>query len=269
MRYLSFLLLFSLFIVACQNGDSSATTSDTSDTTTEAPKPKTKYQLTPFTPSPGYEDAKIEQMMYLDDAWAFNIGGSSYQLGAQTPDAPQKMCANSEKGQHIHLILNNEPYKAKYTSTFNDVVLEAGEYHLLAFLSRSYHESIKTKEAHKAQKITIESNMMKKAESINFPMIFYSRPKGTYIGKKNTDKVMLDFYIVETTLGPNGNKVKVNINGEEDHLLDKWQPYYIEGLPMGKNTITLTLVDNNGEVVNAPYNPVVREFELKADALEQ
>ncbi len=275
MRSLFSICLLSLLFFACGNGDSTAegTTATTetesaTTTTTEAPKPKTKYQLTPFTPSPGFEDAKIERMDYLNDSWEFMISGSSYQLGAQTSDAEQKMCANSAKGQHIHLILNNEPYKAKYDAKFSDVVLEPGKHHLLAFLSRSYHESIKTKDAHKAQQITVENNMIKLAESINYPMVFYSRPKGTYVGKKNTDKVMLDFYVVEAELAPNKYKVKANINGEEDHILDKWQPYYIEGLPMGKNTVTLTLLDRKGEVVDAPFNPVTREFELKADALE-
>jgi len=266
MRSLSIILLLSVFFFACQNGETTSSTDTAS--TSEAPAvkeaPKTKYTLTPFSPSPSFEDAEIEQMVYLNDAWDFKLKAGSYELGAQTPDAPQKMCANSGKGQHIHLILNNEPYKAKYTSTFSDVVLEPGEYHLLAFLSRSYHESIKTKKAHLAQKVTVENQMMKTMESINFPMVFYSRPKGTYTGKAETDKVMLDFYVVEAELGPNKYKVKANINGEEDHILDTWQPYYIENLPMGKNTVTLTLLDSKGEVVDAPYNPVTREFELKA-----
>ncbi len=277
MRSLTLLLLLSLFFFTCQNGDTAsdkgATASTDTDTTAEvieAPKPKTIYQLTPFSESPAFEDASIDQMTYINDIWNFEIGGSSYQLGTQTPDAPQKMCANSAKGQHIHLIVDNEPYKAKYTSSFSDVVMAPGDYHVLAFLSRSYHESIKTKAAHKAIKMTVgESKFMKTSESINFPMVFYSRPKGTYVGKANTDKVMLDFYVIEAELAPNKYKVKANINGKEDHILDKWQPYYIEGLPMGKNTITLTLIDSKGNPVEAPHNPVTREFELKADGLEQ
>lgn len=272
MRSLTLILLASLFFVACQNGGETNTdgnASSSTETTTEAPKPKTKYQLTPFPESPAFEDAEITKMTYINDAWDFGIGGSSYQLGVQTPDAPQKMCANSAKGQHIHLIINDEPYKAKYTPVFNDVVMAPGDYHVLAFLSRSYHESIKTDAAHRAIKMTVgDSKFMKTSESINFPMLFYSRPKGTYVGKANTDKVMLDFYVIEAELGPDKFKVKANINGEEDHILDKWQPYFIEGLPMGKNTITLTLLDAKGEVVDAPYNPVTREFELKKDELE-
>ncbi len=272
MRYLSLMFFLALFICSCQNGDSSAAnnTDSGTSTTAEVEKPKTKYQLTPFTPSPSFEDAELKTMTYINDTWKFDIAGDSYQLGVQTPDAPQKMCANSDKGQHIHLIIDNQPYKAKYTAEFSDVVMEPGDYHVLSFLSRSYHESIKNGKAFKAQKMNIGDGYMKTAESINFPMLFYSRPKGTYVGKKNTEKVMLDFYVIEAELGdgPNQYKVKANINGEEDHILDKWQPYYIEGLPMGKNTITLTLLDSKGAVVNAPFNPVSREFELKADALE-
>ena len=269
MRSLPLILLLSIFFFGCQSGDTSSET--TSSETTEVAKdaPVTKYKLTPFSSSPSFDDAEISKMLYLNNKWTFEIGGNSYKLGEQTPDANQKMCANSAKGQHLHLILNNEPYIAKYTAEFDDVVLEPGEYHFLTFLSRSYHESIKTKAAHKAQKITVVNDMIKKAESINFPMIFYSRPKGTYVGKKETEKVMLDFYVVEATLGSDKYKVKVNINGEEDHILDTWQPYYIEGLPMGKNTVTLTLLDPAGKVVNAPFNPVFRDFELKADPLEQ
>ena len=114
--------------------------------------------------------------------------------------------------------------------------------------------------------MTVAENMARQSESINDPMLFYSRPKGTYVGEKNTKKVMLDFYVINLELGDR-YKVLADINGEV-HTIDTWQPYYVEGLPMGKNKIKLTLVDGDGNVVEAPLNPVEREFELKADELE-
>ena len=99
------------------------------------------------------------------------------------------------------------------------------------------------------------------------PMLFYSRPKGTYTGKAETDKVMLDFYLVNAKLGAE-YKVKAEINGEE-HLIDSWQPYYIEGMPMGENTIKLTLLDAEGNAVDTPLNPVSRTFTLQEDPVEQ
>jgi hypothetical protein len=94
-------------------------------------------------------------------------------------------------------------------------------------------------------------------------MLFYSRPKGTYVGK-DTEKLLLDFYPVNVTLGAD-RKVKVDVNGQQIALLDTWQPYALGGLPMGKNKVTLTLTDGTGKAIDTPLNPVTREFTLKAD----
>jgi hypothetical protein len=77
---------------------------------------------------------------------------------------------------------------------------------------------------------------------------------------------MLDFYLSNIELG-NSYKVIADINGEE-HTLSTWQPYYIEGLPIGENTIKLSLVDGTGALVNVPLNPVSRAFVLQEDPAE-
>ncbi|MDB4727593.1 hypothetical protein OAF63_02285 [Saprospiraceae bacterium] len=203
-------------------------------------------------------------MSFEDNQFSFGI--NDFKLGAQTPDAPQKMCANSAKGQHIHLIVDNGPYAAKYTYDF-PYELSDGEHYVLAFLSRSYHQSIKTDKAHIAKKMTIAGAGVTAEEDITEPMLFYSRPKGSYVGKANTDKVMLDFYLKNVTLG-NEYKVKVEVNGEQEFMVDTWQPYYLEGLPMGDNTVKLTLVDGSGNMIDTPLNPVERAFTLAADPAE-
>jgi hypothetical protein len=96
-------------------------------------------------------------------------------------------------------------------------------------------------------------------DPIEGPMLFYSRPKGLYSGD-DTNKVMLDFYLVNTDM--TGFSVAADINGEK-HMINKWQPYYIEGLAEGDNTIKLTLMDSSGQVVNVPLNPVSRTFKLE------
>jgi len=78
---------------------------------------------------------------------------------------------------------------------------------------------------------------------------------------------MLDFYLVNTSISAAGNYVDATINGET-HKITTWQPYYIEGLPMGENTIELTLRNSEGIVVDAPLNPVRRVFTLSADPLQ-
>lgn len=266
MRTSSLFLLLALFFTACQNNASNTTNeADSTSTEQEEAPQEMKYTLTPFSSSEAYPDAAIESVEYTEGKYNFAVGGESYQLGVQTPDAEAKMCANSAKGQHIHLIVDNKPYAAKYEASF-DYEMEDGDHYLLAFLSRSYHESIKTDAAHVAKKVNVGDKAFQSVEDITEPVLFYSRPKGTYTGKLATEKVMLDFYPVNVTIGSD-YMVKASINGEE-HMIDVWQPYYIEGLPIGENTVELTLVDKDGNKVDAPLNPVSRTFTLAADPVE-
>ena len=257
MNLKSFLLLFALLsiAIACNN---SAETSASDEAETE----ETTISLAPFTDVFEFSDAKLNGYTYKDGKFTFDYDDSgSYQLGVQTPDAEQKLCANSAKGQHIHLIFNKDPYIAKYTNEFEHTV-DDGEHHILAFLSRSYHESIKNETAYLAQKITVADGEITATADIETPTLFYSRPKGTYVGD-DTKKVMLDFYLLNTTLAADGNKVKVSINGEEVMTLDTWQPYYIEGMPMGEHTIKLELIDAEGNTIENPLNPVERTITLQ------
>lgn len=220
--------------------------------------PAQAYQVTPFQPSVGFEDASLDTLVYADSLVTATISGSTYKLGEQTSDAGQKFCANSKEGQHLHVIVDDQPYAAKYEPQFAFDIPD-GEHYLLTFLSRSYHESLKTPNAYQAAKVTVANNAIMTSAPIEGPMLFYSRPKGLYSGT-DADKVMLDFFLVNTDLS--GYRVEADINGEK-HLLDKWQPYYIEGLPEGDNTIKLSLVDTSGALVNVPLNPVTRTFKIE------
>jgi len=221
-----------------------------------------KYTLSPFSSSPTFPGATLSDMAYESGKFSFGVSGGGYELGSQTSDAPQKMCANSGKGQHIHLIVDNKPYSAQYVSEF-EYDIEDGEHTILAFLSRSYHESIKASGASIVKKVIIKDKSITSSTDVAGPMLFYSRPKGTYTGE-DTKKVMLDFFLKDVTLSSAGYKVKADINGEE-HTIDKWQPYYIEGLPMGENNITLTLLDKDGNKADVALNPVKRTFMMVAE----
>ena len=274
MRLIIFLLSFLFFFCSCQDSAKSTESTESTDNQEETKDTTVstvanQYTLTPFEASTAYSDAKLERISIKDGKIDFIVdGGSSYELGQQTPDALQKNCANSAKGQHIHVLVDDKPYAARYTASFNDLKIEAGEHRILAFLSRSYHESIKTDDAFLAIRTAIDqSGSILKSEKITNPMVWYSRPKGTYTGKAATEKVMLDFYLVNTDL-KNGNKVKAEINGEI-HMIDNWQPYYIEGLPIGTNNITLSLLDKDGNLIKTEQNPISREFTLAEDPIEK
>ncbi|MDQ3072642.1 MAG: phosphopeptide-binding protein, partial [Bacteroidota bacterium] len=182
----------------------------------------------------------------------------NYQLATQTIDAGQMHCANSKEGQHIHNILNNEPYTAHYTDTFTKS-LEPGHYVNLSFLSRSYHESIKNGEAFTLTQFTVGQAKPMPAD-LKAPHLFYSRPKGEYKGA-DTAHILLDFFLVNTTLSPDGNKVKVTIDGTE-FLLTDWKPYAVQGLDTGEHTFELELIDKDGKRVVGPFNYVKRTITL-------
>ncbi|WP_347160238.1 hypothetical protein [Pontibacter chitinilyticus] len=193
----------------------------------------------------------------------FDYTLSNYQLTRMTPHANADHMANSQKGQHIHLIVDDQPYTAHYETSFTED-MEEGDHVLLSFLSRSYHESLKHEGAYDLRMITVGKPAQHLDFDLKAPHLFYSRPKGEYVGK-DTEQVMLDFYLVNTDLSPKGNKVRATINGTE-FMLDRWLPYVMEGLPMGENTIKLELVDNQGNVLPGPYNSVTRTFTLKPAA---
>lgn len=254
MKNLTYFLLLVILLVACKNPSTVETAASTEDTTVMV----RKYTLTPFTPSQEFADAALTSIDYKNGQFATEIAGSTYKLGEQTPDAPLKQCANSKEGQHLHLIVDTEPYVAKYTPTFEHEIAD-GEHYILSFLSRSYHESLKSAAAHKAVVATVANKSFEKTTPVSGPMLFYSRPKGLYAGD-DKKKVMLDFYLVNTDL--KDHLVEAEINGEK-HMIDTWQPYYIEGLPDGDNTIKLSLLNKDSTLVNIPLNPVSRTFQLE------
>lgn len=172
--------------------------------------------------------------------------------------------ANSHEGQHIHFILNNKPYDALYKPEHSVVVEADKEYTLLSFLSRSFHESLKTQDAYKLVKFKVnKEGAIEELPVPTEPSLFYSRPKGEYKGH-DTEHLLLDFFVINTTISADEHHVKAEINGEE-FKLDQWVPYEILNLPLGENTVELTLVDKDGKKVSGDHTSVERKITLKAE----
>ncbi|WP_247653563.1 hypothetical protein [Flavobacterium sp. CS20] len=215
---ISFLSLI-LILASCKKQENKDNKADGKEVKTEEKIEKSKITLSKFADSPKFEDAKIslnkpavgkinKETGKAEVKFDFNV--EKFELGAQTEDAGKNGLANSANGQHIHFILDNAPYSAHYEPSFSKEI-EEGNHVLLAFLSRSYHESVKN--AFLVQPITV-GKPKGKALDLSKPHLFYSRPKGTYSGK-DTEKLLLDFFLVNTKLSETGNKVKATINGEE------------------------------------------------------
>jgi hypothetical protein len=265
-----FSIALGLAFTSCKSENKEAAEEDamTEESTDNAydSEDESSITLTKLENSTDYPNASLmhagEQTMTVPKAGPFNFDFQlkNYELGVQTESEARDMLANSDKGQHIHFILNNQPYSAHYESKFSKE-LPAGTHHLVAFLSRSYHESVKNNNSMVVRKLKVGDTSGNEDIDMNAPTLIYSRPKGTYKGE-DTKNLLLDFFVLNTELSENGNKVKATINGEE-FMITEWAPQVIQGLPMGEVTISLELVDDNGNMIPGPYNKVTRTVTLE------
>ena len=263
----SFLAMLSL-AVACQTGAENqevATPDEASQEKSEIEADETGIRIYPKPEVAEFPEAEIDleqpqnEMIIAGSEVPFDFLVTGYELGAQTEDARMNL-ANSAKGQHIHLIIDNDPYSAHYDAGFSKSIDE-GLHYAIAFLSRSYHESIKTTKAYEVFQFKVGETEEEFYE-LDQPALFYSRPKGTYSGE-GAEKVLLDFYLHNTSLSADGNQVKVVINGDNEFIITEWRPYIIEGLPMGENTVSIELLDSSGNLVDVPINSISRTFTLE------
>ena len=231
-----YVLLFSCIFISCGSSEN--------------------ITITKLEGSPKYENSKISSVNATknDSIYSFSFEIENYELGAQTINNVNNDLANSAKGQHIHFIVNNGPYSAHYNQDFSADVNDGDV--VLAFLSRSYHESVKNPNAYFLTQFGENQSY-----DLTNEFLFYSRPKGTYKGN-DTKKLLLDFYLVNTDISPTGNKVKATIN-DVVFFIDEWTPYYIEGLPLGEISIKLELVNNDGVLIETPFTPSVRTVILE------
>ena len=221
--------------------------------------------ITKLKGSPIYDTSELKLVgidsLLSNNAYNFSFQADNFELGEQTQGSIQNGLANSSKGQHIHFIVNNDPYSAHYDTNFSKE-LEADNNVILAFLSRSFHESVKNQKAYILTQVA-----KNKSDEIDLSQefLFYSRPKGVYKGH-DTKKLLLDFYLVNTNLSSNGNKVRLTITQKtftHQFLLDSWEPYYIEGLDKGRVSLKLELLNKNMDLIESDFNPSFRKIVLE------
>lgn len=203
------------------------------------------------------------------------------------------MNEETHTGNHIHVILDNQPYEAYYDldKEFEIKNLSDGEHTIRVFPSRPWHESYKNDGAFQIVKFTVKGGGAKTSEPASAngdqmskigndveklgsdvvnptqPLLTYSRPKGEY-KDSDADAIMIDFWISNASLVGDGgdHRVRLTISSEgksDSRFIDKWAPVWISGLSSGKHLFQLELVDKNGNVVkNGNYNSTSREVTL-------
>lgn len=193
----------------------------------------------------------------------------NFVAGAQTEGDRAQQISNSDRGQHVHVIVDNEPYLANYNvgDPFPVGTLSDGAHTAFVFPSRSYHESVKSETAWDAVNFYVDEETGSFSLDRTQPTIIYSRPKGNYAGE-GADRILMDFYLINAELGPDSYKARYTIApaGADSTLasmtLEEWTPAFVTGLSEGTYDVTLELLDAEGNVVPGEWNSTTREIEV-------
>jgi hypothetical protein len=182
-------------------------------------------------------------------------------------------------GPHLHLFLDNEPYKAVYDLsepvTFEG--LSPGTHTLRVFASRPWHESFKNQGAFDQRTFHVVAPTPQNELDANTPLLTYSRPQGSY----GAEPIMLDFYLTNAPLhmsaqaAPNDDlhdwRIRCTVN-EQSFVFDQWQPIWLKGFKPGRNWVQLELIDEGGIPIDNRFNNTVRIIDYQpggSDTLSQ
>lgn len=302
----SLTLLFGLTAVAvlasCSGRPENA---NTTATTTVSPPPRQvlsevepPQEIRNQMQARGEEEEAMPELHIVSPAEGEVINGSVVRVrlhlaGELKGYKPQKNPATGE-GNHIHVILDNEPYEAYYdlTQPFELRNVTDGKHTLRVFPSRPWHQSYKNDTAFQMVTFTVRGGgdaakptttnsgqtmannnsaagqgkdmQASKAGDVDRskPLLTYSRPKGEYQGSE-ADPIMIDFWLSNAKLKGDGGEYRVRyiIDNDEPRFIDKWGPVWLAGWLPGKHTVRLELLGpDDRPVENGGYNVTTREI---------
>ena len=293
------LATFALLFASC----STATPDNTSTTATSSVTPPTTQTLT-LVPRPqkivalmaarGEQDQAKPMLKIVSPAKDAVINGSTVEVkldlsGDLKGYMPHKDPATG-KGNHVHVILDNQPYEAYYElgQSFELRNVVAGKHTLRVFPSRPWHESFKDDGAFQIAMFTVKgggdaskpttTNSGQTVANNNSspapppapregkdvasstagevdpskPLLTYSRPKGEYKGE-DSDPIMIDFWLSggAKLKGDGGDyRVRYIVDDDDAKYIDKWEPIWLSGWIGGKHTVRLELLDKDGKPVD-------------------
>ena len=271
------------------------TKSEGAETLTVAERPG---KIVEMMASRGNQDKAALTLKFIEPTNGATVGSSTVkvklELGGELMGYKPSKDPQTGMGNHIHVILDNQPYEAYYNldGAFELKNVSDGAHTLRVFPSRPWHESYKNAGSFQMVKFTVknggadtskptttnsnqtmsnasatpEGKEMKEstagAVDASKPLLTYSRPKGEYKGA-DADAIMIDFWLSNAKLVGDGGeyRVKYSIDGGEAKFIDKWSPIWLKGWTEGKHSVKLELVNKEGNLVdNGGYNSTTREI---------
>ena len=307
-RFLLFIVttVAAVLVVGCGGNPDNANTTATS-TVTPPPTQVLNVVSTPQTvldlkKTRGEQDEAKPELHVVSPSEGAVINGPVVEvklhLGGDLKGYKPHKDPATQKGNHIHVILDNEPYEAYYEldQPFELRNVVAGKHTLRVFPSRPWHESYKNDGAFQMVTFTVkaggdaskptttnagqtmannnsaagpaprEGKDMKPSTAGDVdpirPLLTYSRPKGEYKGA-DSDPIMIDFWLSNAKLKGDGGEFRVRyiIDDDEPRFIDKWEPVWLSGWLAGKHTVRLELLGpDQNPVKNGDFNITTREI---------
>ena len=250
---------------ANQNTNTTATTTASPPVAQElkvVPRPQT---IADMMKQRGEQDQAMPSLRVIAPAKDAVINGSTVEVkldlsGDLKGYMPHKDPATG-KGNHIHVILDNQPYEAYYElgQPFELRNVAEGKHTLRVFPSRPWHESFKNDGAFQMVAFTVKGGgdatkptTTNKGQTVaspspsssaspspakegkdfatksnagevdaTKPLLTYSRPKGEYTGP-DTEAIMIDFWLVNAKLQSQGGDYRVR------YTIDNGAPMFID-----------------------------------------
>lgn len=200
--------------------------------------------------SPRWRDVHLT-VLFPREGQVVKPGQALVKLRLRGYRLPGKAPAPGEEAPHLQIVVDNAAYKPVYDARapFDLGDLAEGPHTLRVFPVRPWHESLKS--CARTCFRTVRFWVGAKTGKADWfdprqPLITWSRPKGEYQGEQ-ARRILLDFYLTGTRLGPKADRVKFLLDGKEQDPFTRWVPRWIEGLSPGEHSFKLILVNAKGE----------------------
>jgi hypothetical protein len=201
-----------------------------------------------------------------------------YALGAGSQFDRASELVETDMGQTLHIIVDNNPYFPIngpaidpfdeegyfYDTSYKFKLprsLTSGEHVLRVFPARSYGESLKGEKTFFVTTFYVGDADSKAEADLSKPYLTYNEPSNNFY-LVQSKPVLLDFLLTNCELTPDGYKVRLTIDGKMVRVLTAWQPYYIYGLKRGNHTVRLELIDRKDARVPGPFNDVTQTITI-------
>ena len=301
-----FLIILALMLCSCgsQPANQSNTTNTSNAAATAAKQNLTvaerPQKIKDLMAGRGEQDTAAPVIKVVEPKADSTVTGSTVkvklEISGDLKGYKPHMDETTKTGNHVHVILDNQPYEAYYNidQPFELRNVTDGEHTLRVFPSRPWHEAYKNEGAFQMVKFTVKNggadankptmtntgNTMANANTAptpegkamqdskagaidaSKPLLTFSRPKGEY-KDADADSIMIDFWLANAKLTGDGGELRVrwSVDGSEPKFIEKWAPIWLTGWTAGKHTIKVELVDKDGNLVdNGGYNSTTREI---------